>query len=125
LELRQTSSAGLGISEYRTILDQRWKDERVRIEVIEPLASLTEAERELLDEMLEDHPDLDRAALVVYRTSGSGRPLVAPANVALRAGITVVCDGWTETAQSVSSDNPERVVEVGLAAALSADDLDL
>lgn len=98
----------------------------MRIEVIEPLASLTEAERELLDDLLEDHPDLDRAALVVYRTSGSSRPLIAPANEALRPGVTVVCVGWTVTAQIASSgDPPERVVEVGLAATLSADDLDL
>jgi hypothetical protein len=96
----------------------------MRIEAVEPLASLTEVEAELLDELLEEHPDIERGALVVYRMSGSGRRLIALADEALSPGVDVVCVGWTAVVQRASSEGSEHDVKVELAAALRQDDLD-
>ena len=99
--------------------------ETMRIESVEPLASLSDDEHELLDEMLGEHPELDRESLVVYRVTRSGtrtRPLVAPGNDTLGPGSRVVSVGWSTAAQVGQSDG--RSAELELAGALIPDDLD-
>jgi len=99
----------------------------VRIEAIEPLSSLAPDEAMVLDEMLDDHPELDRESLVVYRITRGGtmtQPLVAPANDVLQLGMAVVSLCWWEATQLARAGEPrERTIELHLAPALEPDDL--
>jgi hypothetical protein len=105
-------------------------DECMRLESIEPLASLADEQMELLTEMLADHPEIDHQNLVVYwaRWGGDRRALVAPVSEGLRPGMAVIAEGWTELSQKVGvlddrrgALDPGELVEVQLARALVAD----
>ena len=68
----------------------------MRIEAIEPLSSLASDELMFLHELLDEHPELDRHGLVVYRISRGGavtHPLVAPSrSVVARVGPVLVSE---------------------------------
>jgi hypothetical protein len=105
----------------------RYPRGRMRIERIEPITALTPAEAELLNGLLGSHPEVDRAALVVYRVrTGDGllRGLVAPSSPDLHVGEIAVGSGWMEAAQTASSTSPEAVT-LQVAERLIAHDMDV
>jgi hypothetical protein len=78
-----------------------------RIEAIEPLEALTEAQRELLDSLIESHPEFRGQRLAVYRLKhGPSRrpaPTVAPADGKLTVGDHVLTGGgWSTVMQTVT-----------------------
>lgn len=99
-----------------------------KVEQIESLETLSDAQRDLLGELLkaDDPPELadHRAAeipanaeLVVYRLDG-GKALVAPLARNVRVGTPIVMVGWERMAQkiSISEDQVVEKVELSLAA---------
>jgi hypothetical protein len=98
----------------------------MRITAIEALTVLSPDELELLEALLAGAPQVDRAALVVYRVTGdcpADRSVVAPTSEALRVGMTVICSGWERMAQKASTDSP-TTIEVHVAKALAPLDSD-
>jgi hypothetical protein len=76
-----------------------------RLERVEPLETLTAAQRELLDGAIRNHPELASEILIVYRLQ-SGRALVAPQSEEISVGDPLICTGgWTETHSTASSDS--------------------
>jgi uncharacterized transporter YbjL len=72
-----------------------------RVEQIESLDGLTEAQRTLLDKALASHPELGPETLVVYRLDDRSA-LVAPRADTVGVGDAVICTGWTEAYQTAS-----------------------
>jgi hypothetical protein len=87
---------------------------------VEPLATLTAAQRELLDQAIRDHPDLVASGfLVVYRLKGGGA-LVAPQTEEIAVGDPLIhTGGWTATLSTASSDadSPDADLSVALGVA--------
>jgi hypothetical protein len=77
------------------------------IDVIEPLDVLNDDQRELLDELARDYPEL-RDDTVVYWLRDSpkrgARTVVAPVSDELKPSDKIVCEGWSAAVQRVSLD---------------------
>ena len=73
--------------------------------------------------MVRERPEVDQAALVLYRLRDGGRPIdmVAPGSPVLGLGMDVTAAGWVEGSQVRSSDSGQRGVDLHVAQSLVRD----
>jgi hypothetical protein len=77
------------------------------IDAIEPLEALNDDQRELLDELARDYPELREEPIVYWLRDSpkrAARAVVAPVSDELKPGDKVVCEGWSAAVQRVSLD---------------------
>lgn len=94
----------------------------MRVRSIRDLDTLSRHERELLDELLRDHPVLQGRELWAYDVEDGQRVVIAPISTDIRSGMRVVSVGFTVGVQAASSEG--KLVEIQLAGELAPDEAD-